>query len=100
MIDNAGNVDDSDTAARRRAIRKARKRWAETKETRTGAPCATCGSTEGFGLVRRPLRHAGPLIALRYGGDGPNFEIEETICRGCGALADVREVMKAGHEPA
>jgi N-methylhydantoinase B len=100
VIDDAGRVDDTGTAARRRAIRKARKGWAETGETRTGAPCATCGSTEGFGLARRPLRHAGPLIALRYGGGGPNFEIEETICRGCGALADVREVMKAGHEPA
>ncbi|MEE2997562.1 MAG: hydantoinase B/oxoprolinase family protein [Pseudomonadota bacterium] len=98
MIDDAGKLDDTGTAARRRAIRLARKNMAKTGETLICASCVACGSTEGFGLVRRPLRHAGPLIALRYGGYGPNFEIEETICRGCGALADVREVIKAGRE--
>lgn len=97
VVDDAGTVDDTGTASRRRAIHRARKGMAEAAKTHLGAPCAACGSAEGYGLVRRPLKHAGPLIALRYDGDGPNFEIEETICRCCGALADVREVLK--HTP-
>ena len=44
--------------------------------------------------MRRPLSDAGPLIALRYDGDGPNFQIEQTICRNCGKLSSVREVLR------
>ena len=89
-----GTIDEAGTTAQRRAVRRARKEMAVPSETIDSTPCTVCGSTEGYGYIRRPLKHAGPLIALRYGGDGPNFELEETVCRSCGALADVREVLK------
>ena len=89
------SVDDAGTDARRRAIRDRRIGLAQDADAAGGDACSACGG-ENFGSIRRPMRHAGPLIALRYGGDGPNFEIEETVCRTCGALADVREVLKAG----
>lgn len=95
-----GTIDDAGTAARRRALRRARKEMAIAADAADNTPCAVCGSTEGHGRIRRPLKHAGPLIALRYDGDGPNFEIEETVCRACGAIREVREVLKMGRETA
>ncbi|MEC9208039.1 MAG: hypothetical protein VYE62_08745, partial [Pseudomonadota bacterium] len=56
--------------------------------------CSNCGSVKSYVHVRRPMSDAGPLIALRYAGDGPNFQIEQTICRNCGKLSSVREVLR------
>ena len=64
--------------------------------------CAKCGEHLGKNeaewdaklLVREaPLSTAGPWIALRYGGQSPNFSLQETLCPGCGTLLDVREVL-------
>ena len=59
--------------------------------------CTRCGHhlTGGNGgaiLRRRPLGAAGPLRALRWNGDSPNFALEEIICPGCATLHEVREV--------
>ena len=59
--------------------------------------CGRCGndlSGKGGGamLRRRKLGAAGPLRALRWGGDSPNFVLEEVICPGCATLHEVREV--------
>jgi N-methylhydantoinase B len=66
--------------------------------------CGRCGTTVGsrrtdakdgeLGATRveqRPLKEAGPWLALRYGGDSPNFILEKRSCPGCGTLLDVSE---------
>ena len=53
--------------------------------------CLRCGHG-GAILRRRPLGVAGPLRALRWGGDSPNFALEEAICPGCATLHEVREI--------
>ncbi|OFW14671.1 MAG: hypothetical protein A3H27_03320 [Acidobacteria bacterium RIFCSPLOWO2_02_FULL_59_13] len=45
-------------------------------------------------VATQPLREAGPWMALRYGGDGPNFLLEEIACAGCATLISVREVRR------
>ena len=59
--------------------------------------CRCCGEmlTGPNGRVAvgdRPLKVAGPLMALRYNGDGPNFRLEEICCPSCATLVCVREV--------
>ena len=59
--------------------------------------CTRCGHelagpTGRAILRRRPLSAAGPLRALRWGGDSPNFVLEEVICPGCATLHEVREI--------
>ena len=59
--------------------------------------CGRCGNHLSGGgggamLRRRKLGAAGPLRALRWGGDSPNFVLEEVICPGCATLHEVREV--------
>ena len=44
----------------------------------------------------RPLKAAGPWMALRYNGDGPNFRLEEIRCPSCATLVCVREVCHDG----
>ena len=91
-----GTVDATATADRRTEIRG----------QRVGAPpapdasCALCaeGSSRGAPetVVRTaPMRKAGPWMALRWDGDGPNFCLQETICKTCGRLLDVREMLKS-----
>ncbi len=48
------------------------------------------------GPIRRtvPLAAAGPQLAVRWNGDSPNFELEESICPRCGQMLDVRERRK------
>jgi N-methylhydantoinase B len=65
--------------------------------------CRGCGSLLGPSL-RDPsarvtrhltdLRAAGPWLAVRWMGQSPNFELEETLCPSCGTLLDVRERLK------
>jgi N-methylhydantoinase B len=68
----------------------------------TGAlRCRRCGEmlsgVQGrAAIAQRPLRVAGPWMALRYGGDGPNFVIEEISCASCATLMSVREVRRNG----
>jgi N-methylhydantoinase B len=59
--------------------------------------CKNCGSalSGSRGRVvqhRSPLKKAGPWTALRFGGDSPNFALEECNCASCGSLILVREV--------
>jgi hypothetical protein len=35
-------------------------------------------------------------MALRHGGDGPNFALEEISCPACATLIAVREVRRDG----
>jgi N-methylhydantoinase B len=100
VIGDDGVADADGTSARRAAMLETRKGLAAGAETAYGHTCGHCGDTGNHGIVRRPLRHAGPLIALRYDGDGPNFELGETICRNCGTVAEVREVLKPGRKSA
>jgi N-methylhydantoinase B len=66
----------------------------------TGAlRCRCCGEPlDGphgkVAVAQRPLRAAGPWMALRHGGDGPNFVLEEISCPSCATLLSVREVRR------
>jgi N-methylhydantoinase B len=66
--------------------------------------CRRCGTVlaeEGHdpraGATHRqePLAAAGPWLAERFGGDSPNFVLDEAICPGCGTLFDVVERLRA-----
>src|SRR5207302_9670858 len=63
--------------------------------------CRRCGEmlTGPNGRVtmcERPLNAAGPWMALRHNGDGPNFRLEEICCVSCATLMCVREVCRNG----
>jgi hypothetical protein len=65
--------------------------------------CRRCGEilngAQGHAAIaQRALRAAGPWMALRYGGDGPNFVLEEVSCASCATLMSVREVRRNGGE--
>jgi hypothetical protein len=66
----------------------------------SGAPrCRRCGTMlagpeGGVTIAQRPLRAAGPWMALRYGGDPPHFVLEEWACPSCATLLSVREVRR------
>jgi hypothetical protein len=47
-------------------------------------------------MGQRPLRAAGPRMALRHGGDAPHFVLEEVSCASCATLMSVREVRRNG----
>ena len=94
VVDEEGTVDTQATNAKRRSILDTRMNMAIHGKTANVPVCPNCGSINSYVHVRRPLSDAGPLIALRYDGDGPNFQIEQTICRNCGKLSSVREVLR------
>ncbi len=58
--------------------------------------CATALTGEAGHVVAATakLAKAGPWIALRWGGDSPNFELREIACPGCFTLLSVDEVRK------
>jgi N-methylhydantoinase B len=63
--------------------------------------CRRCGealsSPDGrVSIADRRLDAAGPWMALRYGGDGPNFVLQEVSCPSCATLLSVREVRRNG----
>lgn len=89
-----GVLDTEATVARRGEIDNARRIGVENGAAQTGAPCPACGKNDGVTVSRHPMHRAGPWIARRYDGDGPNFELQESNCRACGALVDVSEVLK------
>ncbi len=65
--------------------------------------CRRCGEPLSgphgrVAIAQRPLRTAGPWMALRHGGDGPNFAIEEISCPSCATLISVREVRRGERE--
>jgi N-methylhydantoinase B len=67
--------------------------------------CRRCGAAlsgpEGrTATAQRPMRAAGPWMALRHGGDGPNFVLEEISCPACATLIAVREVRRDGSSKA
>ncbi len=87
-----GRPREDATAERRKAIRNAR--MSAGRIVRGGIRCGNCGQDETFRISRHPLRRAGPWVARRHDGDGPNFVLEETCCGACGALLDVREARR------
>lgn len=94
VLDDDGSADEDATQALRDQ-RRAEKRVNGRKHAAGPGPaCTACGATGGVVQSRYPLCHAGPWIARRYSGDGPNFELQETNCSACGALVDVSEVLK------
>jgi N-methylhydantoinase B len=63
--------------------------------------CRRCGESltgaEGrVAVSERALSTAGPWMALRHHGDGPNFALEEISCPSCATLIAVREVRRNG----
>ena len=63
--------------------------------------CCRCGEmlsgTQGCAAIaQRPLRAAGPWMALRHDGDAPHFVLEEVSCASCATLMSVREVRRNG----
>jgi N-methylhydantoinase B len=62
--------------------------------------CRRCGEmlSGAHGRIAaayRPLKAAGPWMALRYDGDAPNFVLEEISCPSCATLLSVREVLRS-----
>ena len=94
VIDENGNLDKEATRKCRRAVKQSRLPEDQKIQLKKGSNCNHCGKSNDYSVAAHPLRRAGPLIALRYDGDGPNFALQETVCINCGALADVREVLK------
>lgn len=93
-INNDGTVDEQATLALRVEVTTTRRANIDTGSAAPGPDCPACGSDAGVALSRQPMYRAGPWIARRYDGDGPNFELQESHCRGCGGLVDVSEVLK------
>jgi N-methylhydantoinase B len=71
--------------------------------------CRRCSYTLGAGTAgidpadlpgavvsRAPLREAGPWLAMRFGGESPNFQLAKRTCPGCGTLLDVVEERSGG----
>ncbi|NQU72385.1 MAG: hydantoinase B/oxoprolinase family protein [Rhodospirillales bacterium] len=117
ISDDDGNVDHEATTALRDDIRARRKQGREAPWGSADKPAATtdgasrqigenvtldgdgiiscrCGHKLSGGAISTsaPLSKAGPWIAMRWNGDSPNFELEETACPGCGVMHAVREV--------
>jgi len=94
VTDENGNLDKEATQECRRAVKQSRLSGGEKRQLQQGSNCTHCGRSDVYSAARYPLRRAGPLIALRYDGNGPNFDLQETACVDCGVLAEVREVLK------
>lgn len=94
VVSDDGSLDEHATSALRNDANAARRDAIDTAVAETGPVCPACGNNAGVTRSRQPMYRAGPWIARRYDGDGPNFELQETHCRGCGALVDVSEVLK------
>lgn len=65
--------------------------------------CECCGNVlsgpDGKAIIRQfDIGAAGPWAARRFGGQSPNFRLEESICAGCGTRFDVREVRTQAAE--
>ena len=124
VINTDDTVDKPGTKGRREAIRTARKQtppadWTP-EDSYTGTDgstvsdglalgtagseirlhCRGCGhqitGTGGSALKRiAALSHAGLRLALRWGGDSPNFALKEIICPTCTRLVSVSEVKRS-----
>jgi N-methylhydantoinase B len=94
ILDEDGQADDAATNSLRDQRRAEKRNDVGEPAPAADESCATCGATDGFVQSRYPLCQAGPWIARRYHGDGPNFELQETNCSACGTLVDVSEVLK------
>lgn len=120
VVTAEGHVDRAASDQRRARMRTARVADGEPADTPVLAPvgrrigdalvlvggddgdvaCRRCGAVIGSSLTaqdarvvrsRQPLGAAGPWLAVRYGGNSPNFVLAGTACRSCGKLLDVRE---------
>lgn len=94
LLRDDGSIDEDATKQARGARRKQRQSADNPQNGEGHGICAACGATDKLFASRHPLRHAGPWIARRYDGDGPNFELRETVCQACGTLVEVAEVLK------
>ncbi len=93
VVGEDGVLDADATRGKRAALRTDRMSDPATDRPEASI-CPACGAQGDLVRTRHPMRRAGPWIARRYDGDGPNFEIQETSCRACGVLAEVSEVLK------
>jgi N-methylhydantoinase B len=93
-INDDGGVDAPATNTLRSETETARRAAINTAAIESGSACPACGKHDGVARSRHPMHRAGPWIARRYDGDGPNFELLETNCGSCGVLVDVSEVLK------
>lgn len=89
-----GLLDEQATLSLRDKTNTARRAGIDSAVAETAGVCPACGDNGGVTRSRQPMHRAGPWIARRYDGDGPNFEIQETYCRSCGTLVEVSEVLK------
>ncbi len=88
-----GELHHASTERLRAELRAGRtKRAVGDRGTEIKACDCPAGATAAVVRRRRPLRAAGPWIGLRYGGESPNFSLEELACGACGRLLDVSEV--------
>lgn len=94
VVRDDGALDEPATVARRKEAAAARRAEIANAESESATACPACGNSDGVARFRHPMYRAGPWIARRYNGDGPNFEVQETYCRSCAALIDVSEVLK------
>lgn len=83
------SVDAALTETTRGTRRDTRREGGERGQ-KLDEPCPTCGES-GTLLTRRELGELGPWIAVRYGGESPNFHAVETVCDGCGRLRDLTQ---------
>ena len=70
---------------------------AVTRCRRCGTVLAEEGEDPWSDAARRqePLSAAGPWLAQPFGGDSPNFVLDEAVCPGCGTLLDVSERLRS-----
>ena len=94
-LDGNGEPDTDATARKRAEIRSARRAPGRAADPPAGLVCPSCANVSNFVAVRHPMGRAGPWVALRHGGDGPNFVLVETYCAVCGRLADVSEAPRS-----
>ena len=93
-LDGNGRPNADTTSRKRAAMRRARAAPEEAVDPPANLACPSCGHASELVAARHPIGHAGPWVALRHGGDGPNFELVETSCTACGRLVDVSEVPR------
>jgi N-methylhydantoinase B len=94
ILSEDGMPDEAATRSLRDQRRAEKRTDISDPAPATSVSCKSCGAADRFVQSRYPLCQAGPWIARRYHGDGPNFELQETNCSACGALVDVSEVLK------
>jgi N-methylhydantoinase B len=82
---------DNEATKQKRDTRRDQRLENGSNRQETDEPCPSCGETAVIESTRE-LGNISPWIAVRHGGESPNFHAIETICDGCGVLLDVTQV--------